>query len=1000
MADRAPGQDMATNTNGARAVLGSTVPARLRPARSGAGTSGGERRRRLRPVVALAVLLLGGLLAAVPGVPSATPAGAQTAGRAAVTLTARHANQCLAVAGASTTAGAAVVQMPCSGGLEQSWYSVDAGGGFRQLVSAQSDQCMTVAGASTADSAAIVQQPCVAGATHQQFSFDPATGSPVRIVARVSGKCIDIFGAGTTAGTAAIQWPCHTALNQSFAVGSTTVNLKASGRWSAVIDLPMVPAAGANLTNGKVLLWSAYAKNNFGGDNGFTQALTFDPAAVTWTERQVSNTGHDMFCPGTANLPDGRVLVNGGSSSARTSLYDPAADTWTAGATMNVPRGYQGTTVLSDGSVLTLGGSWSGGLGGKDGEVWTAFGGWRRLTGVPDAPFTGADPGGVYRGDNHLWLFGWKNGRVFHAGPTRAMHWIDTAGNGSVTDAGNRGTDAFAINGNAVMYAPGRILTIGGAPAYNGGAATANATVIDINGVAVTSRAVASMANRRSMHNSVVLPSGEVVVVGGVPVSQPFSDTNPVLATEVWNPTTERFSAGAAMTVPRPYHSFALLQPDGRVLVGGGGLCGTCNVNHPNLQVYTPPYLLNADGTAATQPRIITAPSSVDLAQVFTVTTNTPVTQMALVRLASNTHSVNNDQRRIPLTFTAGAGNLSYEVTAPDDAGVATPGAYMLFALNADGVPSVAKIVTVTTKRAASQPGSVAGTVTNGDGSAAAGVDVDLFAANPDGSRGAFVTAATTDAAGRYQFAATPGSYVLTFIAPAGRTFTNGSQWLQAAATVGSGQAVTGVDARLNGGGATGASIGGTVTNGDGSAAAGVVVDLFAANADGSRGAFVGATSTDTAGRYQFAATAGCYVLTFIAPTGRTFTNGSQWFQPSACPTAGQALGGVNAALSGGGAGGAAVTGTVTAATGGAGVAGVDVDLFAANADGSRGTWIGSQLTDSTGRYRFDVTPGCYVLTFIAPTGRTFTNGSQWFQPSACPTAGQTLAGVNAVLNP
>ncbi len=33
----------------------------------------------------------------------------------------------------------------------------------------------------------------------------------------------------------------------------------------------------------------------------------------------VSNTGHDMFCPGIANLPDGRLLVNGGSSSSKTS---------------------------------------------------------------------------------------------------------------------------------------------------------------------------------------------------------------------------------------------------------------------------------------------------------------------------------------------------------------------------------------------------------------------------------------------------------------------------------------------------------------------------------------------------------------------------------------------------------------------------------------------------------------------------------------------------------
>ena len=39
---------------------------------------------------------------------------------------------------------------------------------------------------------------------------------------------------------------------------------------------------------------------------------------------------------------------------------------------MNIPRGYNASTLLADGSVLTLGGSWSGGVGGKHGEIWTA----------------------------------------------------------------------------------------------------------------------------------------------------------------------------------------------------------------------------------------------------------------------------------------------------------------------------------------------------------------------------------------------------------------------------------------------------------------------------------------------------------------------------------------------------------------------------------------------------------------------------------------------------
>ena len=103
----------------------------------------------------------------------------------------------------------------------------------------------------------------------------------------------------------------------------------------------------------------------------------------TVAERTVTETGHNMFCPGTTNLPDGRLLVNGGISSARTSIFDPVSGAWTTAAQMNIPRGYNANTLLADGSVLTLGGSWSGGVGNKHGELWTATDGWRRLNGVP-----------------------------------------------------------------------------------------------------------------------------------------------------------------------------------------------------------------------------------------------------------------------------------------------------------------------------------------------------------------------------------------------------------------------------------------------------------------------------------------------------------------------------------------------------------------------------------------------------------------------------------------
>jgi galactose oxidase len=60
--------------------------------------------------------------------------------------------------------------------------------------------------------------------------------------------------------------------------------------------------------------------------------------------------------------------------------------------------------------------------------------------------------------------------------------------------------------------------------------------------------------------------------------------------------------------------------------------------------------------------------------------------------MGSATHTVDTDQRRLSLAPSTAADG-SYTLTIPADSGVAIPGYWMLFALDAKGVPSVAKIV-------------------------------------------------------------------------------------------------------------------------------------------------------------------------------------------------------------------------------------------------------------------------------------------------------------------
>jgi galactose oxidase len=204
-----------------------------------------------------------------------------------------------------------------------------------------------------------------------------------------------------------------------------------------------------------------------------------------------------------------------------------------------------------------------------------------------------------------------------------------------------------------------------------------------------------SMTYARGFGNSVALPDGTVFVVGGQSRLHPFDDTSAALTPELWDPTTSTWMQLNPMRSARTYHSVAILLPDATVFSGGGGLCGNCGENnHFDAEIFVPPYLLNADGTRRTRPVISTVTSSVKLGATLSITTDSAVTKFSLLRFGTATHTVNTDQRRIPLTPSETGTN--YTVTVPSDPGVALPGYWLLFAMTADGTPSVGKIIKLT----------------------------------------------------------------------------------------------------------------------------------------------------------------------------------------------------------------------------------------------------------------------------------------------------------------
>ena len=191
-------------------------------------------------------------------------------------------------------------------------------------------------------------------------------------------------------------------------------------------------------------------------------------------------------------------------------------------------------------------------------------------------------------------------------------------------------------------------------------------------------------------------------------------------------------------------------------------------------------------------------------------------------------------------------------------------------------------------------------------------------------------------------------------------------------------------------------TVNGKVADTAGNGVGGLVVDLFADAGNGERGQWIGDTRTDANGNYSFTVDDGCYVVTFIAPDGTRFENGGRWLNDGGCAQNGGSTT-INATLVGVGGGDGSVAGNVS--RNGSPTSGVVVDLFSAQADGSRGSWLGDVATDGNGNYTIATAPGCYVLTFIAPEGQTFTNGSRWYQTQVCLEAGEKATGVNATLS-
>jgi hypothetical protein len=458
------------------------------------------------------------------------------------------------------------------------------------------------------------------------------------------------------------------------------------GQWSAPITWPNVAVHVMLEPNGTVLSIDAW-------DDAPNKEYVWNPPTGTFT---LAAYARNLFCAGHTQLGNGKTLIVGGNVSANnglkdTTIFDSTNNSWTRGPDMAVERWYPTATELPDGRVFVFSGdnidasgpvvphAFKSSAVNSLPEVYDpATNSWQQLSSArlttPLYPF----------------MFTLTDGRLVNVGPDTVTRTI-TPGQWTWQTIATSSFDG----GSAVMYRPDKILKTGnyvdpdftGADTFTTGA---DAAVLDMTQQSPTWRNVAPMAFGRGYHVLTSLPDGNVLVTGGESRSDGRDLTKAVLAAEMWNPDSEQWTTMAAETNGRLYHSSALLLPDGRVLVAGGGQApGGGSTNQLNAEIYSPPYLFKG-----TRPTITSAPSTFNWSGSFTVGTPNAasIASVSLIKTGAMTHAINMSQRFIPLTFTKNANSLT--VNAPANSKVAPPGYYMLWIVDSNGVPSVSAMMT------------------------------------------------------------------------------------------------------------------------------------------------------------------------------------------------------------------------------------------------------------------------------------------------------------------
>lgn len=510
------------------------------------------------------------------------------------------------------------------------------------------------------------------------------------------------------------------------------------GEWGSVLypfsNTEFVATHVTVLPDKRLLVWGGYRESD--GLSRRVMIWNPDPSCTSGClEQEVLDKDifGDIYCSSHSYLSDGTLLIAGGTLAtappgtlqgglnkvALFDVYHGGNDgLWAAKPVMNEGRWYPTSISLPSGGVLVWGGYSNNGQVNKVPQVFDLQADntthtWRRAN--------IRHPELSYR--YYSWLNMLSSGKILTTiGDTRATLLASAGGGFRLSGdsavpfplhATNSALDGLLNvahdGGTQIVYDKDKFIVIGGGPYPDDAVETIN--------MADTTPAwtpVANMGNRRRWHNSTILPDGKVLVTGGTQGDGEFNNTcdqNAIKQAEIWTPGNPgTWTPMASASRMRIYHSAAVLLPDGRVFTGGtsefdpdgtySDLSGTISCpgidNDSSVEIYSPPYLFNSDGTpVSNRPVISSGDDPVYYGQNHEYKVSNPGSEpkMNLVKLPSVTHAFNHSQGFYKLTTTL-VDSTTVRITLPSNRNELVPGHYMMFLLNGNKV-SVAKIIRV-----------------------------------------------------------------------------------------------------------------------------------------------------------------------------------------------------------------------------------------------------------------------------------------------------------------